>query len=385
LTAKHLILISPYNPHDVLKWSGTIYSIYAALRKGAKQHGFTVDYMSCGQLDFAARVLNKVLNKCGLPLDCRFSTAYAMVAGALLTIRLLFVKEATLVAVAASNCVSYLKTKHAIIYISDGTFRTVCELYPAFRAFPKWLQAQGDKNEAIALAKAQAVIYPSRWASQSAQRHYGVEAERIHEIPFGPNIPSELMEERYSKPPIANGVTIIFVSADWVRKNGDMTLEVCRLLAAETGIAVRLILIGDAPDYVTRHDFVEKKGFLRKSDAVQLGRLCQAYREAHFLLLPTKADASPIVFSEAQAFGVPPVTYDVGGTSSAILDGETGLLLPPSAGARELAQEIQRYVQNPQLYQRLSERCRQRYLEHANWGQWSSLIFRLAAAPERKS
>jgi hypothetical protein len=66
--------------------------------------------------------------------------------------------------------------------------------------------------------------------------------------------------------------------------------------------------------------------------------MCDAFREAHFLVLPTLADATPIVFSEAQAFGLPPISYDVGGVGGAISHGRTGLLLPPGAPAELFAE-----------------------------------------------
>jgi glycosyltransferase involved in cell wall biosynthesis len=120
-------------------------------------------------------------------------------------------------------------------------------------------------------------------------------------------------------------------------------------------------------------------GFLRKSDPEQLKQICEAYRKSHFLVLPTKADTFGIVFCEAQAFGVLPVTYDVGGTGSAVVNGETGLLLPLDAEAKRFAEEILRYINNPELYHDLSERCRNHYLDRANWRTWSKLILELAA------
>jgi glycosyltransferase involved in cell wall biosynthesis len=107
-------------------------------------------------------------------------------------------------------------------------------------------------------------------------------------------------------------------------------------------------------------------------------RICHAYGEAHFLLLPSKADTFGIVFSEAQAFGVVSIAYDVGGVSSAVLHGHTGSVLPPEATDAALAAEILRYVREPLLYQATSERCRNRYLAEANWTRWAALIWQLA-------
>ncbi len=375
MSAHRIIFVSPYDPRDIRKWSGTIYSLYQALIASDA----SVIYLSGGLLDLGARVVNKLCER-WFKLDCRFSTAYAVLGGVYFTVRLALAGDAVIVAVAASNYLPYVATRKSIIYISDATFSTIQDLYPSFRAFPRWLQAQGDRNEAISLRKARFVLYPSRWAADSARIHYDVPADRITEIPFGPNIPADLIEAKFAtKRPIAeNGITLLFVTTDWERKNGELVAEVCQRLVDRGVVKLRLILIGEAPDRVVRLPFIDAWGRLSKTDPAQMARLCQAYAEAHLLLLPTRAEAFGVVFSEAQAFGVPSITYDVGGTGSAVVQGETGILLPLSADAMTFAAAIEQCVGDPDLYEAMSLRCRERYLRHANWTAWADLISRLA-------
>ncbi len=372
-----IIFLTPYDPRDVRKWSGTIHSIYSALSNNPE--GVEVLTINAGWITFCARALNKLFRLAGIHIDWRFSTAFALLTGAYLSIRLLFFGKAVIVAIAASNYLPYLKTRKLIIYISDGTFRLISESYPDFMAFPNWLKKQGDRNELISLRKSRYVIYPSRWASNSAKTQYAIPAARIFEIPFGPNIPDNLINEHYAPKSIGKReIRIVYVSADWARKNGDQAIEICRHLIG-AGAKVRLITIGRTPAYVRQIDFVNDRGFLNKSDPKQLGELCDAYRTAHFFLMPTKSDASPIVFSEAQAFGVPPVSYDVGGVGSAIEHGKTGLLFPLGTSSETFAEEMMRYINNAELYRQLSERCRNWYLDRANWSNWSKLIIQLSA------
>ena len=379
-----MLFLSPRDPRDVRAWSGIPYFLYAALEEAAPPSGWRCRHLSVGALDLAARAVNKLLRKLGIPIDCRFSTIYAALAGALLALRLLFVRDAVLVAVAASNCLAHLRTAHPVIYVSDATFRTVSDLYPAFRAFPKWLKAAGDRNERNTLRRARFVIYPSRWASQSAQNDYAVPDDRIVEIPFGPNIPPVMIEQYQSDKEInaAREIVLLFLSADWQRKNGETAVAIGRALIA-AGLDVRLVLIGDVPRHVRNVPFADVRGVLHKSDPAQLAQLCEAYRQAHFLLLPSTADASPIVFSEAQAFGVPSVAYDVGGVGSAVLDGETGFLLPLGAQARAFAEAIADCARDPGRYRRLSANCRERYRREANWQAWARLIVQLAQTLSR--
>jgi glycosyltransferase involved in cell wall biosynthesis len=375
MATKRIILVTAYNPHDVSKWSGTLYFLFDALAKDAGT--VKVEYIrgALGIFDFTARAINKILRYFGMTLDSRFSTAYAVIIGTYLSVRLLFAKSGTLLGIAASNELSYVKTSRDIIYVSDGTFRAISALYPAFQKFPKWLKKQGDKNELRTLSKARYIIHPSRWANESARLHYGVPSDKLIEIPFGPNISGDWISRYYLQKSISctQPIKLIFVSADWERKNGAQAVEITKSLI-DAGLNAHLTIIGDAPDYVVKFGFVDYMGFLHKSDHKQLAKLCQAYSESHFFLLPTVADASPIVFAEAQAFGLPSIAYDIGGTASAIVHGKTGLLFRIGTPANEFAKEILRYVKSPELYNELSMNCRKRYQESANWSSWSKVI-----------
>lgn len=366
-----IIFLSPYDPRDRRKWSGTLHALYEALCNRASAQNVKVGFVSGGFLDFGARILNRILRSYQ-PMDCRFSKIYAVLAGAWLTIRLALIRDGTIVAVAASNYVSYLVTNKRVIYISDTTFDAIRNLYPEFGKFPIWLQDQGDWNERRSLSKAHLVILPSRWAADSVRLHYGVPDDRVMEIPFGPNIEADLIEKTFRKKETvsATSVTMMFVCTDWVRKNGDLVINSCERLV-KRGVEVKLILVGETPEHVRRLPFVDARGWLRKSNAGQREQMCLAYAEAQILLLPTKAEAFGIVYSEAQAFAVPSISCDVGGVSSAIIDGETGSLLAVDAHAEDFADVIQKYLHDPAFYNRVSENCRKRYLTQANWDVWA--------------
>jgi starch synthase len=383
MNTQRLIFLSANNPADMTKWSGITHFIFDALIETSANNSLNIEITYIGRvlslLDLAARLVNKIFQQFGIPIDCRYSTPYAMIAGGYLTIRFLFVRKGAVLAIAASNYVAYIITKRKIIYVSDSTFRGLCDLYPRFNSLPKWLKNQGHRNEMRTLARSQFLLYPSQWASESARLDCKVPIDRIYQLPFGPCIPDNLINEYYSSKSVAfvQEIVVIYVSADWKRKNGDKAIDICRLLIA-AGIQTRLILVGNIPEHARHINFVDYRGFLRKSDPAQLAELCRAYRESHFLLVPTAAEAFGIVFSEAQAFGVPPVAHDVGGTGSAIVADNTGLLLPLGAPPKMFAEKIIRYVNDPKLYGDLSQRCREQYLQRANWRRWSELIFQLS-------
>ena len=77
-------------------------------------------------------------------------------------------------------------------------------------------------------------------------------------------------------------------------------------------------------------------------------------------VLSSSWEAFPIAVLEALACGVPQVATDVGGTSEALLDGETGLLCPPG-DAVSLADRVSTLLLDDSLRRRMSGASIRRY------------------------
>jgi len=96
-------------------------------------------------------------------------------------------------------------------------------------------------------------------------------------------------------------------------------------------------------------DDVECRPF---QDATGLAILC---RQSFCLLHPSYIDNSPNSVCEAQLMGLPVVASDVGGVSSLITEGETGLLcrLDPA----DMARQTLRLYNDPALHQRIAQQA----------------------------
>jgi len=88
--------------------------------------------------------------------------------------------------------------------------------------------------------------------------------------------------------------------------------------------------------------------------------LSRLYHDAHLLVHPSRFEAFPRILVEAANFSLPAIATDAGGSAEAVIDGETGFIVP--VGAPELmADRVLRLVSRPELYRRQEQRAFQRY------------------------
>ncbi len=120
---------------------------------------------------------------------------------------------------------------------------------------------------------------------------------------------------------------------------------------------ITLSVVGDGPDrarweaQTTRlglGDRVEFLGFRSQSEvAAQLA-------ETDVFVLPSFAEGVPVTLMEPGAAGLPVIATNVGGVTELVVDGETGLVVPPGdAGA--LAAAVARLADDPDLRRRLGD------------------------------
>jgi glycosyltransferase involved in cell wall biosynthesis len=83
---------------------------------------------------------------------------------------------------------------------------------------------------------------------------------------------------------------------------------------------------------------------------------------ADVFCLPSHTEALPMSVIEAMLTGLPVVASDIRGTRQQVVDGETGLLVPP-ATITPLAEALSRLAKDPALRTRMGEAARMRGLE----------------------
>ena len=79
-----------------------------------------------------------------------------------------------------------------------------------------------------------------------------------------------------------------------------------------------------------------------------------------------KSEILGLVLLEAMACGTPVVCSAIGGMPELVIDGETGMLVPPGDSAA-LGEQVERILDDPALAARLGQQARARVLAHFTW------------------
>ena len=265
----------------------------------------------------------------------------------------------------ASEELSFFQTNLPIIYFSDTTLK-LYQKYYTLDLDEQEIEWK-DRQERIAVSKATKLVYSSEWAAQSAIEDYQADATKIEIIPLGANLDDPPLAEQALSRKLASPCQLLFVGKDWQRKGGTIVFETLTALL-ERGVEAELVVVGTVPP--VKHEKLTVIPYLNKNVPQQRQKLNELFLKSHFFVFPTRAECSPIVICEANAFGLPVLTTDVGGIPTIVKSGENGYMLPLSASGAEYAGLIADIVSEPNRYEQLVHSCRREYDQRLNWDKW---------------
>ncbi len=162
----------------------------------------------------------------------------------------------------------------------------------------------------------------SQWAKTSLTQDYGICAQKITVNSPGLDVTRwNLREPKNQDDPSAR---VLFVGGDFRRKGGEVLLKVAASMPKNWTV-----------DIATNEVVSSAQGIA--GVRVHLGleadsaELLALYSNANIFVLPTLADCHSLVIVEAMAMGLPVIATRVGGIPEIVIDGETGLLIPPNS------------------------------------------------------
>jgi glycosyltransferase involved in cell wall biosynthesis len=190
----------------------------------------------------------------------------------------------------------------------------------------------------------------------------GVDKKRIRIIPSG--IHPAIFENVGMRSAASHDATVVGCLAGLEERKGHRyLLEAAALLKAD-GLAIQYKFAGDGPLLAQLKQDVARLGL--GDNVCFLGFITDApdfLASIDILAMPSLHEGLGVAALEAMAGGKSVVATRVGGLTESVLDGVTGLLVPPRDPAA-LAAAIARLVHSPSLARSMGDQARERVRQH---------------------
>ncbi len=167
-----------------------------------------------------------------------------------------------------------------------------------------------------------------------------------------------------------------------VEKKGFADLVHACAALRDRGTPFRCDIIGDGPlasELARLIASLRLEGIVRLLGPLPQGQVMHAVRHAAALAAPCivgadgNRDGLPTVLLEAMALGTPSISTDVTGITEAVIDDETGIIVPQHAPSA-LADAMERLLRDPALRCRLASRARAHVEAHFDIARNTSML-----------
>ncbi len=257
------------------------------------------------------------------------------------------------------GALAYLNTDIPVMIYADSVIALLQDYY---FSLPREMLEETIRMQEIGIKKASKIVLASNWAKKYIEKEYQVKEENTGIVHLGANIenPNNYYYREHE------GIKLLFIGIDGVRKGVDIAIDcVKHLNMIDTHNRYHLDIVGCQPN--VNDENITVHGFLNRNDPIQRNKMEQIRATGDFFILPTHAEAAGQVFCEAGAYSIPSISYDTGGVSDYVIDGENGVLLPPSANGKDFAEAILKILREDGKLEYLKKRSHELYEEEYNW------------------
>ena len=352
--------------HQLGHWGRCYY-----MAKSLEDEFTTIDYIGALNKKYAlapkikSRLYNKVLKQIYHPwADPIYNKDYARQIETKLSD-----SKADVVVSPDINFLAYLTSDRPLVLWVDTLYAGLINYYPDYTNLCRETIQHLTAMDKLTLNKCTRVIFSSDWMAKTAIEKYQVDKAKINIVPFGANIEcnrtlddiNNIIKTRQKTP-----CKLLFIGVDWIRKGGNIALEVAKQLN-KTGLNTELTIVGCQPITTELPTFVKSLGFIDKSKKEGIEKLDRLLAESHFLILPSQAECYGHVFCEANSFGLPCIATDVGGIPSIIKDNLNGKTFPLNATILSYCDYILNLLNNYREYEKLALSSYNEYQTRLNW------------------
>lgn len=370
-------LATDFNARNINAWSGL--GVYYA--KMLTQAGFEISYINGRSLPSPFLDLLKIQyfkRVKGEIYSSRFDMAAAKRYARIINRRL---PDGTYILSPNTIFLAHTKQNLKKILYTDATFLNLLNFYPGFSRLTKECLEEGIKIDQLAIANADILIYTSQWAADSAINEYKADPSKVFILPFGANLdftPSrEEIKKIVSQRSLQTHVNLLFLGVVWTRKGVDYAVEVTEKLNS-IGIPATLHISGiDIFPENSNRKYIVDHGYLSKATQHGQKKITRLLAQSNFLIMPSLADCTPVSFSEANAFGLPCLTTNVGGHSSIIENGVNGIMFDREVFVESTINYISNLREENNKYQELCFSSFEKYMEKLNWNTIGDKVSKL--------
>ncbi|MFM7718021.1 MAG: glycosyltransferase family 4 protein [Actinomycetota bacterium] len=190
---------------------------------------------------------------------------------------------------------------------------------------------------------------------------------------FRPDLPTDDIRARFG---IGDRPLIVCVSRLVPRKGQDVLIRAMPRIQRQVPDA-RLLIVGDGPYRERLEDLASRApvGSVRFAGAVPEEDLARHYAAADVFAMPCRSRLAGLeiegwgsVFIEAAACARPVVVGDSGGSREAVVDGETGTLVP-GADVAAVADATAAFLADPERAESFGKQGRARVESYFTWGR----------------
>lgn len=368
-----IAFVTTYDAEDIGSWSGTAYYMAKSLIEAGVEVEFIGDLKNKPEKSLKSRLRNllysRILSKKYGKYQSQYEPQNLKFIARQVEERL---KNSDVDIVFSPGAIplAYLETKKPIVLWSDATFAVMQNYYSCFTGLNKRTIKNCHLYEKNVMKRAGLVIFSSEWAANSAIKDYSADPVKVKVMPYGANIEctrtvNDIIEINRKKS--RDICKLLFIGQEWERKGGDAAVKIA-LELNKLGIKTELTILGCTPPAsLYLPDFIHVLGFIDKSKSEGENLINNLYSESHFFVLPTIAECTPIVFSEANSFGLPVITTSTGGISSLIRNDINGRMFGTEINIPYCAAYMSEIFNNLERYNEYSLSSFDEYLSRLNW------------------
>ncbi|HEY2919041.1 MAG TPA: glycosyltransferase family 4 protein [Candidatus Binatia bacterium] len=195
----------------------------------------------------------------------------------------------------------------------------------------------------------------------------GVKPGKIRLIHSG--IDPQRYERQPEKPLGGNGATVVGCLAGLQERKGHRFLLQAAALLKSRGLNLRYQIAGDGP---LRQQLEQLTGRLGLGDEVRfvgfVADTAQFLAKIDLFVMPSLSEGLGVAALEAMAAGKAVIATSAGGLAESVLDGVTGILVPPQ-DPTALAHAIAKLVRAPSLAGEMGTQGQQRVMQHFTLAQ----------------